>query len=233
MIGAVKREVLRSVGLGDPEHPWILRAARLRRRLMRTNEAHRDAYLRQAPSPRLQIGGGTNLLEGWLNTDLGLAPGVMTMDATRPFPFVFTEHMIEHVPFDAGAAMLRECYRVLQPGGVLRVVTPDLAAIVSLYAGDRTSVQQKYLTWFYDAFLPPEHPRTPTMAVNAMFRLWGHQFLYDEAALTGAMRAAGFRDIARQELGKSRHVELQGLEHTGRYPDDLLAFESVALEGRK
>ena len=39
---------------------------------------------------------------------------------------VYSEHMFEHVlPMD-GAAFLKESYRILKPGGVLRVVTPDL-----------------------------------------------------------------------------------------------------------
>ena len=53
---------------------------------------------------------------------------VVYMDATEPFPLpsqsfdaVHCEHVIEHVAYEAGMTMLRECRRVLRPGGVLRI----------------------------------------------------------------------------------------------------------------
>jgi SAM-dependent methyltransferase len=51
-----------------------------------------------------------------------------------PFPDVVSEvvylsHVLEHFPKSSAPAFLRECYRVLKPGGVLRVVVPDLERI--------------------------------------------------------------------------------------------------------
>jgi hypothetical protein len=47
------------------------------------------------------------------------------------------------------------------------------------------------------------------------------------------MRAAGFTSIRRFALGESSHVDFQKIENEGRYPEGLLNFESVALEGIK
>ena len=50
--------------------------------------------------------------------------------------------------------MLEECFRVLKPGGVLRVGTPDLAFLVNLYREDeksghaRTQMEQEFLEYF-------------------------------------------------------------------------------------
>lgn len=64
------------------------------------------------------------------------SPGlsVVRMDATEPFPFrsssldgVFIGELIEHL-FDPGK-LLRECHRVLRPGGVLVLTTPNLATL--------------------------------------------------------------------------------------------------------
>ena len=76
-----------------------------------------------------------------LNTTLTpFQPGTIFLDATRPFPIpadsfalVFGEHVIEHLEFDEAAAMLRECQRILRPGGRIRLATPDLAQIIALY----------------------------------------------------------------------------------------------------
>ena len=66
-----------------------------------------------------------------------------------------------------------------------------------------------------------------------MFRLWGHQFIYDEETLADAIRAVGFSSVTRLLLGNSDYPDLQNLANEQRYPDGLLNFESVTLEGRK
>jgi predicted SAM-dependent methyltransferase len=216
------------------------RARALRRAWMRVDDRIASGYFENHPEPKLQIGGSWHLLEGWLNTDIEPIPGAVQMDATRCFPFadaafayVFTEHMIEHVPYEQGARMLAECHRVLRKGGVLRVATPDLARIAGLYSDHPTAAQQRYLDWFCETFVPAGQPKTRVAAINAHFRLWGHQFIYDEATLADALRAAGFTSVTKHPLGESAHPALSGLENTQRYPDGLLDFESLALEASK
>jgi predicted SAM-dependent methyltransferase len=236
----LREALLNLLGLGDPAHPFIIRAHRLRRAILRSDERLRNDYLYKTAMPKLHIGGGWRRLGGWLNTDIELVPDVMRMDATELFPFsdkifhyVYTEHMIEHVPYLKGAYMLRECHRVMREGGVIRIVTPDLAAILGLYRSDLRADQQEYLTWFCKTFVRQECPFSAAAAINAMFRQWGHQFLYDEETLRETMRAAGFRSVERFALGESRHFDLQNVENQERYPAGLLNFESVALEGLK
>ena len=236
----LKERLLHLLRLSDPAHPCVIRARQLRRSILRSDERLWTDYLRKTTTPRLHIGGGWRLLDGWLNADLELIPDVMHMDATQRFPFrdgtfqyVYTEHMIEHVPYPQGAFMLRECHRVMRKGGVIRVITPDLAAITGLYRGDLSADQKKYLSWFCQTFVPAEYPPNAVSAVNAMFRLWGHQFIYDEETLADTMRAAGFSSVTRWALGDSDHSDLQNLGNEQRYPEGLLNFESLALEGCK
>lgn len=113
------------------------------------------------------------------------------------------------------------------------MITPDLAAILGLYSGDLCADQQKYLLWFCQTFVPQECPPNAASAINVMFRLWGHQFIYDEATLADAMRAAGFSSVTRWLLDDSDHSDLQNLGNEQGYPEALLNFESLALEGCK
>lgn len=217
-----------------------MRAHQLRRGILRSDERMRNDYLSKTAVPKLHIGGGWRRLDGWLNTDLDLIPDVMRMDATQRFPFkdrtfqyVYTEHMIEHVSHPKGVDMLRECHRVMREGGVIRVITPNLAAILGLYSSDRRADQQEYLLWFCQTFVPQECSPNAVSAINAMFRLWGHQYIYDEDTLADTMRAAGFSSITRWLLGDSDHADLQNLGNEQRYPEGLLNFESLTLEGNK
>jgi predicted SAM-dependent methyltransferase len=212
----------------------------LRRRLTGANARLLRNYQAAADSPKLQIGGGWRLLDGWLNADIELAPGILHMDATKPFAlgdnafaYVFSEHMIEHIDYAEAGSMLRECHRVLRPGGIIRIVTPDLKAIVGLLSAPRESLAGDYYAFFERHFLPPGHPPTEATIANAFFRSWGHRFIYDETTLRLLLVEAGFAQVVRRRLGESDHAALAGIEHESRYPPGLLDFESLALEGTK
>jgi SAM-dependent methyltransferase len=49
------------------------------------------------------------------------------------FDVIYTSHFIEHIPRENLDFVLRECFRVLKPSGVIRIVVPDLENIVREY----------------------------------------------------------------------------------------------------
>ena len=81
---------------------------------------------------KLHIGSGRVALPSWVNVDIQPLPEVdVVNDVTEGLPFdeaqfIFAEHFIEHLPFDAALQFLRECRRVLLENGVLRLSTPNL-----------------------------------------------------------------------------------------------------------
>jgi SAM-dependent methyltransferase len=100
--------------------------------------------------PVLELGCGSESMLGGLSeppwplivADIALAalaqdergPAAVCLDATRPLPFrdgalgaVLMGELIEHV-YDP-PALLAECHRVLAPGGVLVLTTPNLAPL--------------------------------------------------------------------------------------------------------
>ncbi len=212
----------------------------------RAHRATIEAWLR-APGPRLlHIGAGPNALPGWLNTDLEprRARGAVFMDATKPFPLpdgsvdiVFSEHMIEHVSHADGLEILRECRRVLRPGGAIRVATPDLAVLLALYRRpeDLDDVQRAYLRHIVDGWIPGCPRYDPVFVINNAFRAWGHQFLYDEATLRLSLAEAGFIGMERVPIGTSRHAALHGIESHGKAAGGyaMAVFETMALEATK
>lgn len=218
---------------------WLVPLRRARRRMLATDRRMRDGYLRREAEPKLHVGSGQHVLDGWLNTDIDLVSDVVQMDATRAFPFadrtfkyIFSEHMIEHVPFADGQRMLRECHRVLREDGVLRIATPNLLSLVALFGEELTETQGRYLDWF-KVFLAPGEPPNAAGTINVFFRAWGHQFIYDEKTLSDALSTAGFRVVERWSLGESNEAGLRGLENERRYPEGLLAYETIVLEARK
>ena len=96
---------------------------KLARQLLRPEQKLLRQYLDTPRVKKLHIGCGDHLIEGWLNCDLAddwqIMRGVpiYPLDATKPFPFasgvfdaVFSEHMIEHIPYPAGCSMLRNAF---------------------------------------------------------------------------------------------------------------------------
>ncbi len=164
-------------------------------------------------APRLHLGCGDHRLDGWWNLDVSPSGAVdVLVDCTRGLPFadgaaafVHCEDLLEHVERPAGIALLRECFRVLRSGGVLRILTPDLSAIVEkVYrGGDRRS-----LAWCAREL----GASGPCQALNMHMRMNGeHQFLYDEAELAGALAEIGF-SVAGVRWNVSEHPELSYLD---------------------
>ncbi len=89
----------------------------------------------------VNVGCGRTVHPAWVNIDLvPAASGVIKHNLCCGLPFadnevdaVYHSHVLEHLGPEQGERMLRECYRVLRPGGILRIVVPDLEQIARLY----------------------------------------------------------------------------------------------------
>ena len=177
-----------------------------------------NRYLASHPMRKLQIGAGPTLLPGFLSTDIEPASNsVVYLDATKPFPFddktfdyVFSEHMIEHIPWHKGMFMLKECFRILKPGGAIRIATPDLDVV--LHLGDRNGnpLNEKYIKCFTDRFLKGVGVYNAVLVVNEYFHAWGHQILYNGDLLATAMRDAGFTEDRTVRLRGSLRTRIFG-----------------------
>jgi SAM-dependent methyltransferase len=97
---------------------------------------------RNADQPRcLNIGCGRRYHPAWTNLDLEVSdPSIIRHDVTRGIPFeeeqfdaVYHSHILEHLKPEQGRQLVAECNRVLKPGGLLRIVVPDLERIAKLY----------------------------------------------------------------------------------------------------
>jgi len=91
--------------------------------------------------PKLNLGCGQRFHADWINLDLApVDPQVQQHDILAGIPFedasmsvVYHSHLLEHLNPKDGRRLLEECFRVLMPGGILRIVVPDLERIAELY----------------------------------------------------------------------------------------------------
>ncbi len=89
----------------------------------------------------LNLGCGATFHEDWINVDFVDHGGkVLAYDLRLGIPFadesfdvVYHSHVLEHMSKSWGEFFIAECFRVLRPGGLLRVVVPDLENIARTY----------------------------------------------------------------------------------------------------
>ncbi|NGZ08122.1 MAG: methyltransferase domain-containing protein [Nitrospira sp. LK70] len=89
----------------------------------------------------LNLGCGGRYRADWVNVNFpSTGPGVIAANLIEGIPFpdasfdvVYHSHLLEHIPKPLAWGFLKECHRVLKPGGIIRVVVPDLEAMTRSY----------------------------------------------------------------------------------------------------
>jgi hypothetical protein len=168
----------------------------------------------------VNLGCGLNVAEGWVNVDTAIgarlaqlplvgkascalrivrAPwprGIIIHDLRKPLPWqdacvdgIYLSHVLEHFSKLQGRRLLFECSRVLRRQGVLRVVVPDLRAIAEEYVHGSTDARD--FLGKLNATGSVDTDGALKQRVGWLFR-FPHRCMYDSAALTSALREAGF-----------------------------------------
>ncbi len=89
----------------------------------------------------LNVGCGSKFHKDWVNVDMdSSSEEVISTNLIKGIPFpdntfdvVYHSQVLEHIPKEQAPAFIKECFRVLKPGGIIRVVVPDLENIVDEY----------------------------------------------------------------------------------------------------
>jgi len=174
---------------------------------------------------KVQFGSGLNILEGWENTDF---PKV---DVTKPLPYqnssvdrIFHEHMLEHIDEVDGFKFLKECYRILKPGGVMRIVVPSIDGIIYAYQNWdslSTELKNKYRNrthWINSVTYGEAVGYSGKMFTNN-WSIKGfkngsewHRYLYDSEDLSNKLLMIGFSKTRFVKKHQSEDIHLRKLE---------------------
>lgn len=200
-----------------------------------------NSYLKSNKIRKLQLGASSSPLPGWLNTDIASeSDNIIYLDATHVLPFdddtfdyILCEHMIEHLTWHKGLFMLKECIRVLNPRGIIRIATPDLNVLLGLLVNNGNTLNETYIKWITDNYLDNINLYNAPFVINNAFHCWGHQFLYDSVLLSLTMKEAGFTNIRRCYPGESHDDNLVGIESHGKAVnnEEMACFETMVFEG--
>ncbi len=169
--------------------------------------------------------------------DVGWTGKVVPHDLRKPLPFeddslcaIYGSHVLEHLYLDQADRVLKECFRTLRPGGVLRLVVPDLRSFVSAYLKHETGERPTQVTNSTPADELNQRLllRTPVAPEgNIFYRLYtsltdfhSHKWMYDSESLAWHMSKAGFVEVGRKELWISNIPDIKMIEKEESFEDD-------------
>jgi predicted SAM-dependent methyltransferase len=148
---------------------------------------------------KLHLGCGDMILPDFVNCDLYDEHAQVKCDV-RKLPYeddtvdvIYNAHVIEHFDYFAAFDLIKEWRRVLKPGGLLAIETPDfVASCKALVESPEENRYMLYPQFFARPWIPGQT----------------HKFLYTEAQLFGLLRDCGIKEIHRTPA--LRYI---GLEH--------------------
>jgi SAM-dependent methyltransferase len=175
---------------------------------------------------RLNWGCGGFPQQGWINSDKKMGPGIdISCDIRQGISlpddsvdYAVSVHALQEIPYEDVVPVLGELRRVLAPGGVLRLVLPDLIKGVRAFArGDR------------DYFLVPDEDANLLGSKLVVQLMWyGYsRIIFTEDFIEEQLIRAGFQQVARCGYREttSRFSEIVSLDNRER--------ESLFVEATK
>jgi predicted SAM-dependent methyltransferase len=187
---------------------------------------------------KINIGSGLSGVSGWYNIDnsptilLSRLPLGRQLFRTPNWPkdvhrhnvkkglpfadqsvcYIYSSHTFEHFTWDDSLIVAKECFRVLQPQGVVRIVVPDLGLIVREYLQDQDLLaSHRFLGrlllghTLHDVIHPGAH----------------HSQMFDERSLIHLLRQAGFAQIEASRFMHSRIPDIAEVELEERKRESL------------
>ena len=152
---------------------------------------------------------------------VGWSDSILTYDLKKKLPYkdssvdyVYTSHFLEHLELEDSRRLMSEVFRILKPGGIVRVVIPDLALGAREYVNaitanrDDANAANEFVDWLQ---LNRTELRDP------------HLWMYDAGSLGALLTRAGFSNVVVCEHKKGRVPDCDVLDNR---PKDSLHMEA-------
>lgn len=148
---------------------------------------------------------------------------------------VYASHILEHLPYADFWLALRNTYRMLKPGGVFRLIVPDMEIRAVRYLEMHKRGDSEAGSWLtrVSSIGAESRPRGPMAILRSMYGSGHHLWMWDEPSMTAALGKAGFADIRRCQFNDSEHDAFRLVEDPGRFVDRTFGLAECAMEARK
>lgn len=150
----------------------------------------------------------------WDHIDKINAPHIKSHDVTvlpyqdNSVDVIYACHLIAYFDREEIAPVLKEWKRVLRPGGVLRIATPDFKAMVKIYLNQRGSDLGQFLGPLYGK-------------MNDIY----HKTVYDYYSIIELLSSIGFKSIRKYDRFNTDHCRFD--DHSAAFIDGKLISLNV------
>jgi len=152
----------------------------------------------------LHLGCGKRYIPGFVHVDLDDYPHIdyrhdirtLPMFADNSVDLIYPCHVIEYFDRIEVLDVLHEWYRVLKPGGILRLAVPDFEALVKVYLkyGDLSLIHG------------PLYGRM-VIRTDSGERIIYHRTVYDFKTLKSVLESVGFKNVRRYDWRQTIHKD--------------------------
>jgi SAM-dependent methyltransferase len=188
-------------------------------------------------------------------------PLIIFWDLRRGIPFdkdyfdaVYTSYFLEHLYPEEASALLKECFRVLKTGGIIRVVVPDLYKLARQYISTFSRLRECKIGYEHhakslEALFEQMVRQVPAGVVkqkkgflrylekkirkNASATGETHKWMYDRYTLRHKLEEAGFGNIKVKTAFSSNIRDWQSYNLDASKNGKAWASESLYMEAVK
>ena len=147
---------------------------------------------------KLHLGCGEKFIPGFVHVDARKLPHVDYVGSADNLPMfednsvdlIYACHLLEHFKRHETEAVLKEWYRVIKPGGILRLAVPDFEKLVEVY------LKTKDLKLIFGPLVGRQDYPENT-----------HYVAFDEKTLSEILSRVGFHNIHRYDWRKTEHKD--------------------------
>lgn len=178
----------------------------------KSNLVERKSIRVDRDGKKVNLGCGSNIKYGWINIDRNINTEfgnngtlVLSHDFLNGLPFadesvdtIYACHLFQKHNTDVGFSIIKECFRVLKPGGVLRVSVPDTGAMIRAYYESNDAYFDKLKSKFPE-FLPNDLIMAPIDFITRNAMGWNHENIYDSTKMVKMLTGAGFGTVRETE----------------------------------
>jgi SAM-dependent methyltransferase len=148
---------------------------------------------------------------------------------------IYASHVLEHLSLEDMRTALRNTWRILKPGGVFRLIVPDLRERAKRYVArvETDPDDPEAAPWFVsDIELGEARPQASGLRrLRRALALGRHQWMWDYPSMARELAAAGFVGIRRSSFGDADDPRFAEVEQLDRYfTGDI---QELSIEARR
>ncbi len=180
----------------------------------------------------LNLGCGYRFHHAWTNLDfVSTDPSVIAHNLAQGIPYpdgsfdvVYHSHVLEHFSKSDASMLLKECYRVLRPQGILRVVVPDLEQIARTYLMAMEHADQGNIAWsnHYDWLLLEMYDQVARNYPGG--EMLTYLFRSEIPNMDFVVQRSGVEVKTLIETGQARRSQPQTISHSPQRLQQVLHF---------